>query len=69
MKYYIKDYPKNNFYLLGHITPTGFSPGPGTKFIKEYLGDFPYFTDKLIAVDEVGRCTPVLDFLNKVKIP
>jgi len=42
-KYYLHNYPRTDFYLLGKKDESGkFEEGHGLKFIKEYLREYPY---------------------------
>ena len=72
MKYYLENYPKTNFYMLGELKSDGkFYKAHGYKFIKEYLNDFPYLSLELM----VGMYTDwgfedkiqLIKFLNKIK--
>ena len=67
MKYYINEKPKNDFYFLGELTPTGFIEGHGCKFIKEYLGEFPFLVDEVSVIDETNKEIALYDFFNKIK--
>ena len=65
MKYYIAHSQKKDFYLLGDLTPTGFTEGHGIKFIKEYLGEFPFLLDEISVVDEASKIITLLEFFEK----
>ena len=67
MRYYIKNEIKNDYYLLGHLTPTGFTEGHGLKFIKEYLGDFPFLLNEISVTDELDQIIPFVEFFDKIK--
>ena len=66
MNYYLNNYPKTEFYYLGKITPTEFTEGHGMKFIKEYLGDFPFLIDEVSVIDELNNIISFSDFFQKV---
>ena len=67
MRYYINEKPKNNFYFPGTLTPTEFIEGHGIKFIKEYLGEFPFLVDEISVVDEASKIITLLEFFEKIK--
>lgn len=67
MNYYINEKPKNDFYFLGRLTPTGFVEGRGSKFIKEYLGEFPFLVDEVSVIDEMDNKMTYEHFYNKIK--
>ena len=67
MIYYLNNYPKNDFYYLGKVTPTDFIEGHGMKFIKEYLKDFPFLIDEVSVIDELDNIIPFYDFFKKIK--
>ena len=72
MKYYLENYPKNDFYLIGEIKSDGlFHRSHGYNFIKEYLNEYPYLSLELIIGmytdwGIVGELT-LIDFLKKIK--
>jgi hypothetical protein len=66
MNYYINNYPKTEFYYLGKHTPTGFAEGRGMKFIKEYLGDFPFLINEISVIDELNNTIPFYDFFKNI---
>ena len=65
MNYYLNNYPKNEFYYLGKQTPTEFIEGRGMKFIKEYLGEFPFLIDEISVTDELNNIIPFYDFFQR----
>ena len=67
MKYYIDEKPKNDFYLLGNLTPTGFIEARGSKFIKEYLDEFPFLVNEVSVIDEQDNKMSFEHFYNKIK--
>ena len=67
MKYYINDKPKNNFYLLGDLTPTGFEKGHGVKFILAYLDEFPFLVNEVFVIDELDQVISFEEFFKKIK--
>lgn len=66
MNYYINNYPKNDFYFIGKLTPTEFIEGHGIKFIKEYLDEFPFLVDEISVVDELDQITSFYRFFKKI---
>ena len=66
MNYYLNNYPKNEFYYLGKHTPTEFVEGRGLKFIKEYLGDFPFLINEISVIDELNNTISFYDFLKNI---
>ena len=66
MNYYLNNYPKTEFYYLGKHTPTGFDEGRGMKFIKEYLGDFPFLLNEISVLDELNNTIPFYDFFKNI---
>ena len=67
MRYYIKNEIKNDYYLLGTLTPTEFIEGHGLKFIKEYLGDFPFLLNEISVTDELDQTISFVEFFDKIK--
>tara|TARA_Y100000356_G_C11114152_1_gene211206 strand:+ start:370 stop:579 length:210 start_codon:yes stop_codon:yes gene_type:complete len=66
MNYYLNNYPKTKFYYLGKTTPTEFVEGRGMKFIKEYLGDFPFLINEISVIDELNNTISFYDFLKNI---
>ena len=65
MNYYLNNYPKTEFYYLGKFTPTEFIEGRGIKFIKEYLGDFPFLMKEISVIDDKSNVLSLEDFFKK----
>ena len=68
MNYYLNNYPKNEFYYLGKQTPTEFIEGRGMKFIKEYLGEFPFLVDEVSVIDELNNIIQLLYFIYNLNL-
>lgn len=72
MKYYLENYPKNNFYLIGETKSDGiFHKSHGYNFIEEYLNEYPYLSLELVIEiytdwGIVGKLK-LIDFFKKVK--
>tara|TARA_R110000796_G_scaffold123761_4_gene238207 strand:- start:26593 stop:26814 length:222 start_codon:yes stop_codon:yes gene_type:complete len=67
MKFYIKDKPKIDFYLLGTTSNASFNRGHAYDFISEYITEFPGLYNEIIIVDEKNKHFKLIDFFNIVK--
>jgi hypothetical protein len=66
MKFYIKDKPKTQFYLIGTITDKVFKENFAYKFISEYISDFPGLLNEIQIIDENDRELGLLEFFDLI---
>lgn len=72
MRYYLENYPKTNFYMIGELKSDGkFYKSHGYEFIKEYLSEFPYLSlDLMVEMHTtwgVEGKIKLIKLLNKIK--
>ena len=66
MNFYLNNYPKTPFYFLGKLTPNNFIEGHGIKFIKQYLGEFPFLLEEISVIDGEYNISSIEYFFKKI---